>query len=445
MATAGLRRPSPSSSAVRSCCAWSTATATVALTEARISLPRLHAGQVRVRDACNTHRFTTAIFGRRTGKTHFAVRRLWKRSTLIGSHYQGLWAAPTYDLTNVAWEEWHRLFPSGVYSSNKTEHSIRLLTGATLFFRSTDNPDALLGRGYDDVIVDEAARVTHDAIKRAILPTLADRNGRALAITTPAGKRNWVHEWYQRGLDETQAEWASVHAPSTENPNPSIQAWCHEMAPAEMGGGGGMPLDIYRQEILAEFLEDAASVFRNVRGCVTGEMQGWDQAKPDVIGIDVAKHQDFTVLTGMAERGGKRRVVAWDRFHRISWPMQMDRIKAAFEAAGRPAVLVDATGVGDKVLDDLRAMGVTAYPFKFTQETKQRLIQGLALDIEQGHVSYPEIPVLLGELEAYAYEISTSGSFRYNAPEGMHDDAVISLALANMAMKRKAASVWRWV
>ena len=387
-----------------------------------------------MRDACEGSRFVVANFGRRCGKTHFGVRRLFKLASSI-PRYQGLWVAPTYDLTAVAWNEWLTLFPPSLYESNKTERCIRLVTGAAVYFRSADNPDSLLGRGYDFAVIDEASRVSEDALKRAILPTLADRNGRALAITTPAGKRNWVHEWYQRGIDPTQPEWASVHAPSTENPNPSIQAWVREMAPVEMGGGGGMPADIYRQEILAEFLDDAAAVFRNVRGCVGGQLASWVEARPEVIGIDVAKHQDYTVLTGMRDVDGKRRVVAWDRFHRISWPMQMDRIVEAVRASGEPTVVLDATGVGDKVFDDLCAAGLGVWPFKFTSESKQRLIQGLALDIEQGNVAYPEVPVLLGELDAYAYEISSQGQFRYNAPEGLHDDAVISLALANHGMK----------
>jgi len=436
MATAGQ----PKLSLARAAGPWlsesSTSMALAVPTEIRLS--RLHPGQVRVRDACNRSRFVSAVFGRRCGKSHFGVRRLFKRATTIGQGYQGLWAAPTYDLTSVAWDEWHRLFPQAIYTSNKTEHSIKLATGGTIYFRSTDNPNALLGRGYDDAIIDEASRVSHDAIKRAILPTLADRNGRALAITTPAGKRNWVFEWYQRGLDDLQPEWASVHAPSTDNPNTAIQAWCRENAPAEMGGGGGMPLDIYRQEILAEFLDDAASVFRGVRACVAGERMDWPDGRPTVIGLDVAKHQDYTVLTGMRDDGPKRRVVAWDRFHRISWPMQIERVKAAWEAAGHPLIELDATGVGDKVFDDLCEAGLEVHPYKFTLESKQRLIQSLALDIEASTVSYPNIPELIGEMEAYAYEITSTGAFRYNAPEGMHDDCVVSLALANWALKNSS-------
>lgn len=411
-----------------------------AAAEVTVRLPRPHPGQRRLAEALRHSRFVVGVLGRRAGKTLFGVEQHFRRALAAGAGYQALWAAPTYDLTTVAWDEWTRLIPSRLYEANRTEHVIRLVTGGRIYFRSTDNPDSLLGRGYDFAVLDEAGRISEDALKRAILPTLADRGGSALAITTPAGRRNWVFEWYQRGLHSERAEWAAVHAPSTDNPSPAIQAWCREMAPLSLGGGGGMPEDVYRQEILAEFLEDAAAVFRGVRAAVVpGELQSWRLARPVAIGIDVAKHQDFTVLTGVGDVEGRRQVVAWDRFHRIPWPQQEDRIVAAVREAGNPPVLLDATGVGDAVFDGLAAAGIEVFPYKFTSEGKSRLIQGLALDIEQGNLRYPEVPVLLAELEAYAYEITSQGQFRYNAPEGAHDDAVISLALANLAAKRLGA------
>jgi hypothetical protein len=40
---------------------------------------------------------------------------------------------------------------------------------------------------------------------------------------------------------------------------------------------------------------------------------------------------------------------------------------------------------------------------------------------------------MIDELERYQYEITESGLVRYGAPDGFHDDTVISLALANWA------------
>ena len=45
-------------------------------------------------------------------------------------------------------------------------------------------------------------------------------------------------------------------------------------------------------------------------------------------------------------------------------------------------------------------------------------------------------PVLLGELSSYAVERLPSGSYRYAAPPGSHDDTVIATALAWYAAER---------
>jgi len=44
-------------------------------------------------------------------------------------------------------------------------------------------------------------------------------------------------------------------------------------------------------------------------------------------------------------------------------------------------------------------------------------------------------PVLLAELDAYTMERLPSGSWRYGAPSGLHDDCVMALALAHWAVE----------
>lgn len=68
--------------------------------------------------------------------------------------------------------------------------------------------------------------------------------------------------------------------------------------------------------------------------------------------------------------------------------------------------------------------------FQFTNATKAHIIEGLALAFEQGALAILNDQVLVGELQAYELERLPSGLMRYNAPEGMHDDTVIALALA---------------
>ena len=45
--------------------------------------------------------------------------------------------------------------------------------------------------------------------------------------------------------------------------------------------------------------------------------------------------------------------------------------------------------------------------------------------------SYKLMPELVNELETYEYEVLASGKIKYTHPQGMHDDIVDALAMAN--------------
>jgi hypothetical protein len=93
-------------------------------------------------------------------------------------------------------------------------------------------------------------------------------------------------------------------------------------------------------------------------------------------------------------------------------------------------VFFDSTGVGDPPFEQLRKAGVPVRGYAFTNASKEALIDNLALKIEQGAVRLMDIPAQTNELLAYQYELTPSRNVRMNAPEGMHDDCVIGLALA---------------
>jgi hypothetical protein len=122
------------------------------------------------------------------------------------------------------------------------------------------------------------------------------------------------------------------------------------------------------------------------------------------------------------------RSYADSRYHRtsaITTPLK-------FDASLSSSVILDATGVGDPIYDDLARRYGNIEPFKFTTVSKTELIQRLIVAIEQQKIGWPEEwKVLTNELQRYEYEISARGHLSYNAPAGFHDDCVIALALAN--------------
>ena len=95
-------------------------------------------------------------------------------------------------------------------------------------------------------------------------------------------------------------------------------------------------------------------------------------------------------------------------------------------------LVVDSTGVGDPVYELIRRRlpNHRVVSFKFTHDSKRQLIENLQLQFERRAISLLNDPVQTGELLAYEYDVTPKGTVTMNAPQGMHDDTVIGLALA---------------
>jgi hypothetical protein len=81
------------------------------------------------------------------------------------------------------------------------------------------------------------------------------------------------------------------------------------------------------------------------------------------------------------------------------------------------------------VLGEFRA-ALPVQAWTATNATKAAVVQALSLAIEQGELTLLDDAVQKGELQAFESTVTQTGLVRYAAPEGMHDDAVIALALA---------------
>jgi phage FluMu gp28-like protein len=317
------------------------------------------------------------------------------------------------------------LLPQAVIK-RKLESSLELwfVNGSHLQFRTLENPDNLRGFGIDFLVVDEAEFMLKDVWEQILRPTLADRKGRGLFTGTPKGK-NYYYELFTRGQDDMFPDYESFTFPTSSNPY--IDAGEIETARREL------PSSSFRQEYLAEFLDDGAGVFRGIRRCIAGKLLDAPiRGERYYIGVDLGKHVDFTVLCVFDKR---RQLVGFERYNQIEWPFQKARITETARKWNNASVLIDSTGVGDPMFDELRRAGLNIQGYQFTNETKKNLIEALSVDIEQGRISYPDIPVLLNELEIFGYEITKAGNVRYNAPEGYHDDCVIALALGNWLIR----------
>jgi len=134
-----------------------------------------------------------------------------------------------------------------------------------------------------------------------------------------------------------------------------------------------------------------------------------------------------------------RHVVAFERFNKIDWVYQKRKIISVAKKYNGARVLIDSTGVGDPIYDDLsREVDVRGY--KFTHASKNDLINNLGIHVSERTVSFPNIPELVQELKIFGHVKPGSKKVVYEAPDGYHDDCVIGLALAAECVDTKGVS-----
>ncbi len=284
--------------------------------------------------------------------------------------------------------------------------------------RSADNPDSLRGEGLDYVVLDEAAYIAPEAWSEAIRPALSDRLGKALFISTPRG-RNFFWDLYRRG--GVEPDWASFTYPTSANPY--IQPSEIEAARAEL------PEIIFNQEYLADFVDSEGAVFRRIRdAAILQPLEQPLEGHQYSAGVDVAAAVDYTVITVLDVN--TREMVALDRFNRVDYPVLEDRLLATYRKWHLDGMVVESNSIGAPVIDHLREHDINIIPFTTTNTSKHDIIQRLQSAFEHGLIHIIDNPILVGELLSYESKRTPSGNYTYSAPEGQHDDCVMSLAFA---------------
>lgn len=321
---------------------------------AQLFLPRLRQDQWRI--VSHPAKTKAVAMGRRWGKTIMAG------ATALSAASQGAkvaWIVPHYKNGRPLWR-WAEaatapLKKRKLVETNRTERMIDFLTsGGFLGIYSADNDSSIRGEWFNLAILEEAAQIAEETWTEVVQPTLADADGDAILISTPKGK-NWFWREWQRGSVAMDAEVAAFTAPSADNPNPRIQR-------ASLLAKERVSDNVYRQEWLAEFVDDAQDIFsrewfserrfdaadqRHVNACV-GRWISWDTAFMDT---DSAAYTACVVGELTPDYRLFIREVWRDK---LTFPNLMAQIE-------RKAVEHNADGKLQAVIIESKASGISAY------------------------------------------------------------------------------------
>jgi len=309
------------------------------------------------------------------------------------------------------------------------------ICGHKLDMRSADRPELIEGFAYKFIMLNEAGIILRREYLyyNSILPMTLDFNPDFYIGGTPKGK-GLFHELAMRASDPDKVDQQFFQFSSYDNP--------YLREDQKQNLIDEIPKSIQEQEIYGKFLEDSSTVFRNIDKCATAKRQEPTGEQSYVMGVDLARLQDYTVISVLDSNGNQ---VYMDRFNEIDWKVQRERIKFVAEKYNNALILLDATGVGDPIYQDLVEMELNVIPYKFTNESKKQLIQALMLALEQEKTKILRkdvSPIQYNEMVIFEYEMTSSGLIRYQAPEGYHDDCVTGLALANWGLRNEGPGVY---
>lgn len=382
-----------------------------------LNFPNLYPMQQAIYDSPAKRKI--GVTGRRTGKTTLAGD---VAANGLLDKKKVLYCATTQEQTDTFWrrikEMLMPLVSGGLVHKNETSRILEGL-GGRIRAKTGHEPDVLRGDDADILILDEAAYLNPAAWFDVGAPMLLDRDGVAYFFTTP-NRKNWIHQLYQRAKADQSGRWEAWNFPTTANP------YLSKVALAEIAGD--LTENSYRQEILGEFLESGGEVFRNIDKCAT--LQPRDPyAGSFSMGIDWAQKVDYTVISVIDT--ATRELVALDRFNGVGWALQRGRVISMFEKWKPITVIAEENSIGSPNIEALQADGIPVTSFQTTSMSKPPLIESLALAFEREQIHIIDDGVLTGELAAYERKVSgTTGRSQFSAPDGLHDDTVMSLALA---------------
>lgn len=205
--------------------------------------------------AADLHRFRVLNCGRRFGKTSLAVEEI--KGKALAKPNRIAYTAPTYQQArDIAWELLKKELRPIILSVNEARLEIRTRTQkpgeSLIILRGWESIETIRGQSLDFIVPDEVALCRNFMLKwqEVIRPTLTDRKGEGLFMSTPKG----FDEFYElSNMQEIDPEFKSFHFTTYDNPFIPVE----EIDAAKRT----LPEDTFAQEYMADFRKRQGLVY----------------------------------------------------------------------------------------------------------------------------------------------------------------------------------------
>lgn len=369
-------------------------------------------------------KFVTFLKSRQSGGS-FLNKMLVTKWALENKNVKIGYITPTLKLSKRFFKELSISLKPFISNENRTDLIFDFKTGSDLQFFSGESKDAIRGFQFDYVILDEAAFMNTETINLIIRPTWMIIGKKVVLCSTPNGNSGFFYDSCQLAINK-EPGFAIKQINIFDNPFISK----NEIESIKKQ----IPERVWRQEYMGEFLDGSGTVFTNYKNCILKTIP--IQNIENYAAIDWAKENDYTVVTIINEM---KQVIDIYRINKMEYVQQVKLISNKLRQYNVKRVISEENNIG-AVVNELLRREWNGFIQKITLNNtlKRQIIEDLCVAFENGDIEIPNYDILLSELQSFTciYNPSTQ-LVKYEAPSGLHDDTVISLAYAYYAVNHK--------
>lgn len=366
-----------------------------------------------------SYKYYILNIGRQFGKTMLGINQMlyW------AINHKGCniaWVTPIYKQSKKVFDEMEKVTKtSGLFEYNRSDLTISGFNSQIQFF-SGERPDNIRGNTFDYLIVDEMAFTRPELWSEVLSATVLVKGKKVIFISTPKGKNHFYQLSLQPNYDN---RYKYFHYSSYDNP--MIDAEDLEERKRSL------PKHIFEQEYLAKFIDNASGLFKNVDSCV---IKTAERTQKLFGGLDIGRADDYTVLTILNKN---YQMVYVQRWRQQEWSKIIDEVATKIRDYNAE-IFVEVNNQGDVFFEMLQnKVYNNVQPYVTTTATKPIMIEDLAVHFENKDIGILNENWLVDELNAFTYIYNEkTRRVQYGAPQGVHDDGVMSLALAVQSIKK---------
>lgn len=362
---------------------------------------------------------------RQCGKSYMAMNMLLYYGINFNSSSSMLISVTLAQSRKIFKELVNAIEKTGVIKKkNEQTLELELINKSIIYFKSSEQGTDSL-RGYTIrngiLILDECSFLSED-ILQAVLPFTNVYKAPILMLSTPKFKNCFFYRYFQMGLDKSQDKYISIDWNDYDTSEFLSDEQLNDYKKI-------LPLNQFKTEFLGEFLDDEGVVFTNYKKCVKSPKNGKIGC---FVGIDwgTGQGQDYTsisILNNSCEQ------VGYYSFNNLNTTQTIDRITEILKLVDVQLVLCESNSIGTPMTELLMAKNkhLNIKCATTTNQSKADMVSMLQVAFENETISILNELQQLNEIGSYECTFNPkTKNVTYNAPMGLHDDAVISLMLS---------------